>query len=73
MSRRPERSGERIQRLADMIFAPPVADYRARTKEALAMMGVIPSAVTRPPLLPIDDADRARVRAALVTAGLLSA
>ena len=65
--------GERIQRLADVIFAPPVADYRARTKEALTMMGVIPSALTRPPLLAIDDADRARVRAALVTAGLLSA
>jgi 4-hydroxy-tetrahydrodipicolinate synthase len=63
--------GERIQRLADVIFAPPVADYRARTKEALTMMGVIPSAVTRPPLLAIDDADRARVRAALVAAGSL--
>jgi 4-hydroxy-tetrahydrodipicolinate synthase len=63
--------GERIQRLADVIFAPPVADYRARTKEALLMQGVIPGAVTRPPLLPIDDADRARVRAALVTAGVL--
>ncbi|MEZ4595404.1 MAG: dihydrodipicolinate synthase family protein [Chloroflexota bacterium] len=64
--------GARIQRLADVIFAPPVADYRARTKEALAMMGVIPSAVTRPPLLPIDDAGRARVRSALVAAGLLA-
>lgn len=64
--------GARIQRLADVVFAPPVADYRARTKEALAMMGIIPSAVTRPPLLPIDDAGRARVRAALVTAGLLA-
>jgi 4-hydroxy-tetrahydrodipicolinate synthase len=63
--------GVRIQRLADAIFAPPVADYRARTKEALAMMGVIPSAVTRPPLLAIDADERARVRAALVTAGLL--
>jgi 4-hydroxy-tetrahydrodipicolinate synthase len=65
--------GTRIQRLADVIFAPPVADYRARTKEALRMLGVIPSAVTRPPLLAIDDAERARVRAALVTAGLVSA
>ncbi len=64
--------GGRIQRLADVIFAPPVADYRARTKEALLMQGVIPGAVTRPPLLPIDDADRARVRAALVTAGVLT-
>ena len=36
------RAGGRIQRLADVIFAPPVADYRARTKEALTMMGVDP-------------------------------
>ena len=56
-----------------MIFAAPVADYRARTKEALAMLGWIPNAVVRPPLLPVDDADRARIRAALVEAGLLQA
>jgi 4-hydroxy-tetrahydrodipicolinate synthase len=64
--------GARIQRLADVIFASPVADYRARTKEALTMLGWIPCAVTRPPLLPVDDADRTRIRAALVEAGLLS-
>ncbi|MBX3029760.1 MAG: dihydrodipicolinate synthase family protein [Chloroflexi bacterium] len=65
--------GARIQRLADVIFAPPVADYRARTKEALTMLGVLPRAVTRPPLLPVDDAERARIRAALVAAELLDA
>lgn len=63
--------GARIQKLADVIFAPPVADYRARTKEALHMLGWIPGTVVRPPLLPVDDADRARIRAALIQAQLL--
>ena len=63
--------GKRIQDLADIIFAAPVADYRARTKEALAMMGWIPNTIVRPPLLQVDDADRARIRAGLVAAGLL--
>lgn len=63
--------GRRIQRLADVIFAPPVRDYRVRLKEALRMTGVIPSAAIRPPLLPVSDAERRRIRAALRTAGLL--
>ena len=65
--------GARIQRLADVIFAPPVADYRARTKEALAMLGVDPVRRHPPAAARRDDADRARVRAALVAAELLSA
>jgi 4-hydroxy-tetrahydrodipicolinate synthase len=64
--------GKQIQDLADIIFAAPVADYRARTKEALAMMGWIPNTLVRPPLLQVDDADRARIRAGLVAAGLLA-
>lgn len=63
--------GKQIQDLADIIFAAPVADYRARTKEALSMMGWIPNTIVRPPLLNVDDADRARIRAGLVAAGLL--
>jgi 4-hydroxy-tetrahydrodipicolinate synthase len=63
--------GKRIQDLADIIFAAPVADYRARTKEALSMMGWIPNTIVRPPLLNVDDADRARIRAGLIAAGLL--
>jgi 4-hydroxy-tetrahydrodipicolinate synthase len=62
--------GETIQRLADVIFAPPIRDYRVRLKEALRMLGVIPNAVIRPPLMPVSDAERARIRAALVEAGL---
>ena len=66
-----QRLGKQIQDLADIIFAAPVADYRARTKEALAMMGWIPNTIVRPPLLSVDDADRARIRAGLLAAGLL--
>ena len=64
--------GQRLQRLADVIFDAPVVDYRARTKEALRMLGAIPSAAIRPPLLPVDDAERERIRRALAASGLAS-
>lgn len=63
--------GARVQRLADVIFAPPVRDYRVRLKEALRMLGVIPSAAIRPPLLPVGDAEKDRIREGLEEAGLL--
>lgn len=68
-----EELGVPLQRLSDVIFAPPVVDYRVRTKEALRMLGVIPSAAVRPPLLPVDDAERRRIREALVAAGMVPA
>jgi 4-hydroxy-tetrahydrodipicolinate synthase len=55
-----------------VIFGPPVTDYRARTKAALVMLGVLECAVVRPPLLPLSDAERDGVRQALVRAGLLA-
>lgn len=62
-----------VRPLADALFAPPVRNYRARLKEALRQMGVIPNAHIRPPLLPLDDGERAAVEQALsavhVTAG----
>lgn len=60
-----------VQPLADAIFAPPVPNYRSRTKEALRMLGVIGSAVVRPPLLPVGDDERGRIRIALERAGML--
>jgi 4-hydroxy-tetrahydrodipicolinate synthase len=63
--------GRTIQRLADIMFAAPVADYRARTKVALAMQGWIPNTIVRPPLLSVDAAEQARIRAGLEAAGLL--
>ena len=59
-----------IQPLVSTIFAPPVRDYRVRTKEALAELGVIDSADVRAPLLPLQDAERQSVRAAIRNARL---
>jgi 4-hydroxy-tetrahydrodipicolinate synthase len=63
--------GCRLQPLADVIFAPPVTDYRVRTKEALNMLGVLENTTVRPPLLPITDSEREVIRRALHTSGLL--
>ncbi len=60
-----------VQPLSDVIFAPPVPNYRARTKEALVMLGVLPNAVVRPPLLPLRAEERASVRQALARAGMI--
>jgi 4-hydroxy-tetrahydrodipicolinate synthase len=64
--------GCRLQPFADVIFAPPVTDYRARTKEALKMLGVLDNATVRPPLLPITESERDVIRDALQAAGLLA-
>jgi 4-hydroxy-tetrahydrodipicolinate synthase len=52
------------------VFGPPVRDYRARTKEALVAQGVFANATVREPLLPIGDAERAAIVAALAQADL---
>lgn len=62
---------EQIRSLAEAVFAQPVRNYRARTKEALVMLGVLKNAYVRPPLLPIGEREKARLRAALKRAGLL--
>jgi 4-hydroxy-tetrahydrodipicolinate synthase len=64
--------GACLQPLSDVIFAPPVTDYRARTKEALKMLGILDNTTVRPPLLPVDEKEREVIRRALHAAGLLS-
>lgn len=64
--------GARVQRLADAVFAAPVGNYRARLKECLVMLGVIPGATVREPLLPISDVERALLRTTLEEVGLLA-
>lgn len=54
-----------VRPLADALFAPPVRNYRARLKEAVRLMGVIPNAYMRPPLLDLSPAERGAVEAAL--------
>jgi len=64
--------GQSLQPLADVIFAPPVTDYRSRTKEALKMLGILENTTVRAPLLPIEEAEHGTIRRALQSAGLLS-
>jgi 4-hydroxy-tetrahydrodipicolinate synthase len=62
---------ERLQPLIRCAFEPPVRDYRARIKEALVAQGVIPSSAVRPPLQPLDEEARRKVRAAVRAGGLV--
>jgi len=63
--------GARVQHLADAVFAAPVANYRARLKEGLVMLGVLDQAHVRRPLLRIPDHEVQQLRDALVTVELL--
>jgi len=62
---------DRIWPTAEAFYAEPWVDMHNRMKEALVMLGKLPRAVVRPPLVRIADAERERVRAALAAAGLL--
>lgn len=56
---------ERLRPLEEAVFAPPVRDYRARTKAVLTLQGIVPRATVRPPLLPLAEGEWARLRAVL--------
>ncbi len=58
---------------ARVFYADPFIDMHNRMKEALVLLGKLPRAVVRPPLVKITDAEIARIREALVEAGLLGA
>ena len=65
------RSAARVQRLADVVFAAPVGDYRVRLKECLRILGVLENAHVRRPLMPLGDAERAFLADVLTEVGLL--
>jgi len=62
---------ERIYPLAQAFYGAPALDMHNRMKECLVMLGRMARAVVRPPLVRITEAERARLRAALIAAGLL--
>jgi 4-hydroxy-tetrahydrodipicolinate synthase len=64
---------DRIYPLAKVFYAEPWADMHNRMKEALVLLGRLPRAVVRPPLVKLGRAEIERIRAALVEAGLLEA
>ncbi len=59
----------KIKPLEEVIFSPPVRDYRARVKEALKMIGVLKTSFVRPPLLPVSNRDKERIKKALKNLG----
>ena len=63
------RVNERLAPLVDVFYAPPFVDMHNRMKEALALLGRIPAAHVRPPLTPVSDDERQRIRLALRAAG----
>src|SRR5690348_2522957 len=66
------RINDRIYPLARVFYAEPWADMHNRMKEALVLLGRLPRAVVRPPLVNLEAAEIERIRAALVEAGLLT-
>jgi 4-hydroxy-tetrahydrodipicolinate synthase len=68
-----QRLNDRIYPLARVFYADPWADMHNRMKEALVLLGRLPRAVVRPPLVKLARAEIERIRLALVAAGLLVA
>jgi 4-hydroxy-tetrahydrodipicolinate synthase len=62
---------DRIWPTAEAFYAEPWVDMHNRMKEALVMMGKLPRAVVRPPLVKIPQAEIEQIRKALIAAGLL--
>ena len=62
---------ERIEPLMRVFYADPFVDMHNRMKEALVLLGRLPRACVRPPLVKIGRAEIGRIRQALVEAGLI--
>jgi 4-hydroxy-tetrahydrodipicolinate synthase len=61
---------DRLEPLIGVFYAQPFLDMHNRMKEALAILGRLGQAVVRPPLQPIGEDERERIRIALQKAGL---
>ena len=61
---------ERYVPLAEAFYAPPFLDMHNRMKEALVLLGRLPRAVVRPPLVKLSAEEIARLRTAIQEAQL---
>jgi len=68
-----KRINDRIYPMARAFYADPAVDMHNRMKEALVLLGRLPRAVVRPPLVKIGSDEIERIRLALIEAGLLGA
>jgi 4-hydroxy-tetrahydrodipicolinate synthase len=62
---------DRIWPTAEAFYSEPWVDMHNRMKEALVMLGKLPRAVVRPPLVKLAQQEIERIRKALIAAGLL--
>jgi 4-hydroxy-tetrahydrodipicolinate synthase len=65
------RLNDRIEPTARCFYAEPWTNMHNRMKEALVLLGRLPRAALRPPLVKLGGAEIARIRQALVKSGLL--
>src|ERR1700740_2951807 len=65
------RLNDRIYPTARVFYADPFIDMHNRMKEALVLLGKLPRATVRPPLVKLGGAEVERIRGALIEAGLL--
>lgn len=61
-----------IRPVAEAFYANPVVDMHNRMKEALVILGRLPNATVRPPLVKLDAAEIDNIGKALSQAGLLN-
>ena len=61
---------DRIYPLAQAFYAPPFLDMHNRMKEVLALLGKLPPAVVRPPLVKLPAPEIERLKQAIAAAGL---
>lgn len=60
-----------VQHLTKVVYRDPMPNMYARMKEQLVMLGAPIRTYVRPPLRPVGDAERERLRQALVDSGQL--
>ena len=61
---------DRIYPTAQCFYGEPTCDMHNRMKEALVMLGRLPKAVVRPPLVKLSEQELTAIRAAIDAAGL---
>ena len=66
-----KRLNDRVEPIARVFYADPFVDMHNRMKEALVLLGKVPQAVVRPPLVKIERSETMRIREALIEAGLI--
>src|ERR1700693_787787 len=67
------RLNDRIYPLARVFYCEPWSDMHNRMKEALVLLGRLPRAVVRPPLVKLGGAEIDRIKAALIESGVPAA